>query len=191
MRCNLDIESKRLKKLHSDVLEILTPGGVWLAGGSLRTVIDPTHDVADYDLFFANARLAEGVVKQLEIMGWTVVWQCPKGELTTLKDEDDTKIQCITKRYYRTMSELIHSFDFTVCMAAYDGEVFEFDPRFIRHVKRKRLSINAVTFPVATINRIYKYRARDFVMYEQDVVDLVCQINEMTLSADNMALYVD
>jgi hypothetical protein len=68
---------------------------VWLAGGSLRTLIDPKEEVSDYDLFFKNqeyfdrdsALINKGLVRfvkqKLTNLGFKLTFECPEGKLYT------------------------------------------------------------------------------------------------------------
>jgi hypothetical protein len=89
------------------------------------------------------------------------------------------------------MEQLISTFDFTLCMAAYDGSQIVLDRRFLKHNKYGRLGINTVTYPVATINRIHKYRNKGFTMYEADLVELVAQISNQSFDSERLMLYID
>ena len=109
-----------LDELNQDVLSIIKDGVV-LAGGALRSLVDPDDTPQDYDLFFTDTSKIEYVKGCLLCKGYSKVFECPEGKLTTFKNED-TKVQLINKREYTDCSDIISSFDITACCAAYDGE---------------------------------------------------------------------
>jgi hypothetical protein len=172
------------------VHNLIQPNRVWVAGGALRTMVDPTEEVADYDLFFSSAEDAAATINYLKQHGWKLVFECPRGELYTFKVRG-IKAQCITKHYYTSAEALLDSFDFTVCQAAYDGQTLTLTKDFIRSVQQKRLILNKVTYPVATINRLMKYKAKGYVVTEKLLVDLVTDIAGKQFDDNQMALYID
>lgn len=172
--------------------DILNTEGVYLAGGFLRTLVDPQDEIQDIDIFFRNKQIAEKFKQEMIDNGYSLIFSCPKGELFSFRDENDTKIQLITKFYYEDVDQLINSFDITACcVATEDGVNLVKHRRFIFDVLNKRLNINKVTFPVATLSRIMKYKDKGFTMSGKASTEYVTQVNMMTLDETNMALYVD
>ena len=118
------------------------------------------------------------------------MFECPKKELFTYKRRG-VKIQCIAKQFYRDALELLDSFDFTVCQATYDGVRVVLTHDMIRSVKSKELAINRITYPVASINRLFKYRERGYKVTEQTLVEMVQQISGQQFDDEKLALYID
>lgn len=172
------------------VSECLIADRVWLAGGALRTLIRPTDEIADYDLFFKSPTDATIVMDWLKSDGWKLVFECPKKELYTYKRRG-VKTQCITKHYYPTVYELLDSFDFTVCQAAIDSKNLYFSRNWLSSIRKQKLMINKVTYPVATINRMMKYRAKGYRVDEHMLIDLVNEISNRQFEQDQLAMYVD
>lgn len=172
------------------VQHLLGGGSVWLAGGALRTMLDPTEPVSDYDLFFKNEEGLRQTRQKIESDGWRLVFKCPKGELFTYK-KFGIKLQCVAKRFYHDIEHLLDSFDFTVCQGATDGWHFYTTSSMIKSVKTKRLEVHLITYPVATINRLYKYRQKGYFVPEQTYVDLVMQIANRSFDGEELALYID
>lgn len=44
---------------------LLYTRGIWLAGGALQTLVDPSETINDYDLFFQNGGAAESARNKL------------------------------------------------------------------------------------------------------------------------------
>ena len=93
-------------------------------------------------------------------------FECPEGKLTTFQHNSLGKIQLINARTYESIEELFRVFDFHVCQFALYRENFETklatNRLAIRSVKKKVLTLNNVTYPVATMNRLYKYQQYGF-----------------------------
>lgn len=143
-----------------------------LAGGALRSYYTG-KEPNDYDFFFTNPEAKELLENKLINIGGRVAFRCPLGELVTIK-LDDVKVQLVSIRYYIDKIDLINSFDFTICMAANDGN-FYYSQDFLNDIDKKELIINRCEYPVATINRLYKYKAYGYNIQNalKDVIERV------------------
>lgn len=203
-KADMTRDNKRLSRLDyldTRVLHILNSvlaKNVVLAGGALQTMFNPDIEVNDYDLFFLedekNSTFTEDVAwveEMLEYYKFECVFRCPRGDLTTWKS-GNTKVQLITKFRYSGVMQLIYSFDFRCAMIALNQLELHFMMGSVKDTIKKRLTIMDVTFPVATLNRIMKYKYnKGFEVNAQAMMDYVYFINEMELDDDNMVLYVD
>lgn len=185
--------------------------GVYLAGGSLRNFLGGDDVIQDIDLFFRDK---EALEKAMKIMGmhsgsddgcWYEAFRCPAGELITYKsvidktDEDKTpedyknqrKVQFITKSFYESPEQLINTFDFIPTCACIYGGVLYTHPDWVRHVKKRKLGLHFVSYPVATLNRLLKYSYKGYHIPSDTLLGLVIQINENEFDANRLALYVD
>lgn len=189
-----NIKQKKFQhiKRFLDLKLLFRTGSVYLAGGALQTLVNPSIKVNDYDLFFKDAEYAK-IAKALleEVHKATKIFECPRGELTTYSVKG-LKIQLITKFYYNSMEDLINTFDFRAAMFAYDGETLVTTRSAIRDTKKKQITINAIQFPVATLNRMIKYAARKKFHITPDAMrDFVMIVNLSRYDVDDMELYID
>lgn len=186
------------------VNSILKEKGIWLAGGALRTLFSEKETIADFDIFFKNKRNLTQAKEDLKALGFKQVFACPKGELFTftknhdfdmqnmkLYDTPGLKVQCIAKRFYNDADDLINSFDFTACMAAYDSRTLVLDKRMISSVKTKVLELNHLEYPVASLNRMMKYKEKGYAIPEKTLVSIVQEISGKYFNAKQLALYID
>lgn len=178
-----------LDDLNPDVLDIIG-NGVVLAGGALRFLVDPEDTPQDYDLFFTDTSKIDSVKAKLLRKGYTKVFECHEGKLTTFKDED-IKVQLINKRDYSSCEDIISSFDITACCAAYDGEQFYKHNRFVFDNLNKLINLNAIEYPMATMKRIAKYSQKGFRLTTQATEDFVTYCNQVELTDDNKVFYID
>src|SRR5690606_3144507 len=68
-------------------------------------------------------------------------------------------------KYFNTAQDIFNSFDFTVCMGAFDFETeeFIFHPDFFKHNSQRYLKFNTGTdFPVMSLLRVDKYRQKGY-----------------------------
>lgn len=164
---------------------------VMVGGGVFRHLVDPTDKICDIDVFFKSLNKLQDTKDVLTNEGFVEVFACPKGELFTYKNEDGFKIQLITKFIYPDIDTLIGSFDITACCAAYDGKNFVAHQRFVFDVLNKRINLNAITYPVATLNRITKYVQKGYALTPDANLKFIEYVNSVVLDEDNMVYYVD
>lgn len=175
-------------QIDSDIVKLIDSysGKLFLAGGCWRKPFDGIQ-IDDYDIFFSTLGILElpNVISHLEDIGFNKVFECPLGELYTFKD-GDTKVQLITKFRYESMEDLISTFDITAACCGYDGTQFHFDEMFRQDCENKEIGLNRVTFPVATMKRINKYRDKGYMVPNTTLEHLVQEI--VRISGGDMSL---
>lgn len=139
-----------------------------LAGGAIRAMItDETPN--DLDLFIVgdDPMLKAQILDFLDEK-YDRIFTCPEGFLTSFKGKGmvNQKIQLITPMIYTDVEHLLSTFDLSPCVAAYDGEYVYLEKAFIRDVKKKNCRLVNLTFPLATMNRIHKYRSYGYKVHE-------------------------
>lgn len=142
----------------------LTSKGPWLAGGALRRTILGQEPESDFDFFFRDADQLASFVEHLENEGCTKVRETQhhvhyRGPIGGGVDRD---IQCIRFAFYGSAEEVIDSFDFTLCMFAFDGETLTAGEFSLWDLGRGRLAVHKITYPVATMRRLIKYTSQGF-----------------------------
>lgn len=181
---------ENLDVLDSSILSLLR-GGVVLAGGALRALVDTSEEIMDYDLFVLDQGVIPKLKADLEDIGYKLVFECPKGQLYTYKNSEGTKVQIINKRPYRDCEDLIASFDITACCAAYDGNTFYTHDRFVFDNLNKLINLNKVEYPNATLRRIVKYSNKGFKLSNAACTTFTTTVNSMILTEDNSEFYID
>lgn len=181
---------ENLDVLDSSILSLLG-GGVVLAGGALRALVDTSEEIIDYDLFVLDQGVISKLKADLEDIGYKLVFECPKGQLYTYKNSEGTKVQIINKRPYRDCEDLIASFDITACCAAYDGNTFYTHDRFVFDNLNKLINLNKVEYPNATLRRIVKYSNKGFKLSNTACTTFTATVNGMILTEDNSEFYID
>jgi len=182
------VSERKSRKVDSRILDICS-NEIILGGGAVRSMITG-EPISDYDLFFTGNKAVDVTKRYLVDCDFVKVFECPLGELTTYIN-GNVKVQLITKMFYTDPSHLVNSFDFTVTMFAWDGDKIYTCRRAIKDTRKKNLGINEVTFPVATINRIHKYRNKGYRFTEEFGKDLVIEINRGAFDETQLSLYVD
>lgn len=203
MKIIKNIKQEKLNKLDKIALDLCNIPGVYLAGGCFRKLVNDSDTILDYDFFFANPNAISDIKHKLENLGAQLIFSCPAGELFTyyltipkkwykiFGNDRKIKIQLITKRFYSSLSELLSTFDFTVTCFGYDCKQFICHEKYVQHVKKKKLHINKLEYPVATLNRCYKYKDKGYFIGDvlKEIVELVWDRNENII--DYGLLYLD
>ena len=206
-----EIKDERFEGIYDYTDELIDEfiylSGVYIAGGCLRNLLGGDDIVADIDIFFRDS---ESLKKTIDLMSWyDETWyeafRCPAGELITYKTvidrakEDITKedyknqrkIQFITRNFYSSPKELINSFDFVpTCACLYENILYT-HPNWVKSVRKKVLNTHFMSYPVASIFRMMKYKDKGYIVPSESVIEMVTQINEAELDEGRLALYID
>lgn len=164
------------------ILEILPKcnvNGPWVAGGSLlRTYTGMPLD-SDIDLFFSSESMMQEYVNNI-IQGSMFGKYTTKDYIVTEWHQSltvsylnrDWKIQCVSFVYFKDIVELFSSFDFNICMWAYDGENVHTCETTVDAVNSKTIKINKINYPSVTLKRLVKYMRQGYNISDEDVVAL-------------------
>lgn len=170
--------------------------GCYLAGGAIRSIVDNTP-IQDYDLFFTDKETRDKVEKEIGIE--SAYFRCPNDKLISMR-KYGVKIQLCSPLYYPTASALLNSFDLTAsCFVVQCHKVTSWmlimHPDTLADIAYKRIKLNNVTYPIATINRIHKYRQKGYTITDDVWKDLLTRIRGLSQEdfedPDKMALYID
>ena len=165
---------KRYNSLSENIQMMVRNTFPWLvlAGGSLRTVFDDKDQINDYDLFILGNE-GEVIDKKIELVNYLkneyqykVIFDCPKGELKTFKC-GNIKVQIITleNTFYSDVFELLDSFDINASRIALQENDLYFSKKAIGDIKNKKVTLHKLTYPSATLNRMFKYKQKGYNIY--------------------------
>lgn len=139
--------------------------GAWIGGGAIRrTLIGQALD-SDFDFFFRSKDHFDEWLNNK-----------PSGMSVTRETQHhvqlegiigDSKIPIVVQgihfQYYpEGAPTIIDSFDYTITQFALSGKSLYTTDMALWDLGRKRLSINKVTYPVATMRRMLKYTRQGF-----------------------------
>ena len=173
------------------IIEILpkcSPTGPWIAGGALlRTYTGQPLD-SDVDVFFQNKEQCDrfittitsgaygGSMEDRKKNQYTVETRFSNQWHTTITMNymgRDWKIQCITFVFFKTINELFESFDFDVCMMAYDGNELYVNNTTFDAIENKMVKLMKINYPSITLKRLVKYMRQGYNVDDADVTMLV------------------
>lgn len=187
--------------------------GVYLGGGCLRNLLGGDDEIADIDLFFKDEVALKSAMDVMDkYQGseegcWYKAFQCPAKELITYKSaieclmygekatENDykkqRKVQFITKSFYPSPVDLISTFDFVpTCACLYKGVLYTHKD-WVRHVSKRTLGLNFISYPVASVFRMMRYEKKGYRVLSDTVLGMVLDINRGDFEGDRLALYID
>jgi hypothetical protein len=173
--------------------------GPWLAGGAVRRSVLGLSDEGDFDLFFKNEEQLNAVIDALDIAN-------TDSKMTTISKTEDVdtilwetsgdiphtyKIQLIYKRTYGSLTDLLDSFDFTVCQFAYAGDKIYAGQYSLWDLGRKRLAVHRITFPVSSVRRMIKYGNQGFYVCNGAITAILNTVVQQPDLLDTRWTYVD
>lgn len=176
-----------------------TPEGPWIAGGSVRRMItDGKMGDGDVDYFFkSQAQFHEFCMKIRTEPTFKILDEKvnPNNQQWTLKvpaSLSEVKVQAINFDYFENVERLLANFDFTVCQFAYDGTNLHCGDFALWDLARKRIVINNVRFPIATLRHMLKYNRQGFFACGGALTDFIRKSVEMGPQAyDDKYKYID
>lgn len=170
-----------------EILPKCTSQGPWLAGGALlRTYTGKPLD-SDVDVFFQNKEQLEQYIADLSLKSYKGPAEDRKSNHYTVKDmivsewhttitvnymDRDWKIQCVSFVYFKDVGELFDSFDFDVCMLAYDGTEVFVSPTTFDAIANKKTKLVKINYPSVTLKRLVKYMRHGYDVDDSDVMAL-------------------
>lgn len=171
---------------------------VVLAGGSLRTFVDPKEKIQDFDLFFLGEEIKsikDKLEKDILESGGKKIYQCKEDELRSFEIHG-MKIQLISikDKKYKSVEDILNSFDINASRFAlqtgYYNLRLSFSKESIQDVKKKHITINKVTYPVSTLKRIAKYKEKGYKI-TLAAKEFVSQVSKNSLDMDLDMVYID
>lgn len=155
-------------------------GGI-IAGGALTAVFSGGR-INDLDVFFQDAEQfnkARCIVQELP---------------SDLKFQTDVALSYLCtgvpvqliKKVFGNRHEVLRSFDFTVCMGAYEynNNVIDLHERFLYDLANRNLVFNInAQYPIASMWRVRKYLARGFKIPAVELIKLALSIHRLTINS--------
>jgi hypothetical protein len=109
-------------------------------------------------------------------------------------DNVPCEVQLVGIGLYPTISHLIDSFDYTICMLGIDSKdgIMFVGNRTLYDIGSKKLCVNKITYPIASMRRIIKYVKYGYYMCPLEMAEFLKQSQSIDLSIEsNLLLYID
>ena len=174
-------KKKLLNSLNEDILELLKNEQCIIAGGSITSLFT-RNEINDIDIYF---RSKESLINALkEIKGQSTIMAFTDKATMFVKDSSEYAYQFIHFKFFDNPQEIFDTFDFTVCMGAYDfkAEDFIFHPSFLTHNSQRLLKVNDKTaYPIMTALRVQKYLDKGYTISKPEFIKIMLVINQLNI----------
>lgn len=178
---NYEFEKKKLKAyLGNDIYDSLKVYDCIIAGGMITSLFCNT-DINDVDVYF---RSMEDLDRFLKECVRNNKWILSKTDKALLINWHGVKVQLIYFNTFNNIQDLFNTFDYTVCMGAYDFKTEEFilQEDFLKHNAQKILKFNSKTaYPLVSAFRIDKYKTKGYTISKDEFmrIMLTCTLLEI------------
>lgn len=164
---DLTFEKNKLKAyLGDDLYNYLKKSKAIIAGGMISSLFT-NKEINDVDVYFRDYNSLYLFADQT-LSGNHVVSHTHKATQFIKKYLDNQiLVQIIHYRTYEKVEDIFDTYDFTVCMGAYDFEIEEFilHPEFLKHNSQRILRFNSNTsYPLISAIRTQKYENKGYVI---------------------------
>lgn len=169
------------KALHDP--EILIPG-CYLAGGAILSLVT-NQEINDYDFYPKTGTKLFDIIYYLLIEEEMVLINESDKALTFKSKNVKTYsgnrmiVQIIKFQTYNSPDEVFSTFDYTVCMGAYDCDTkeFAFHESFYPDIAAKRINYNVDTnYPYASLARLKKYQEKGYSVSKSEMIKIAMSI---------------
>lgn len=175
---------KNYSELWNVVQWLPKPHNFFVAGGAIRrTISGESLKEGDIDLFFRTDKDRQKYEIELsERKDFKLI--ADKEHVSTYEhvhNKDKYEVQLIKIGYYTDASSLLDSFDYTVAQFAMDPNIPEFyaGDFSLYDLGRKRLAVNKITYPVASLRRLIKYTSQGYYACNGCLQEYVNELREI------------
>lgn len=151
-----------------------------VAGGTITSLFSG-NEINDIDIYFKRKDDALNFVTEVINTEWIISLT----DKAVLFRYNGIECQVIFFDYFKTADDIFNSFDFTVCMGAFDFEKEEFilHDNFLKHNSQRILKFNKNTsFPIISALRVQKYENKGYKISKPEFLRIVLTINQLEIN---------
>lgn len=181
-------ESRILKGLDSDVIEIFKKYNCCVAGGTVVSVFN-NSTINDYDIYSDDIKKTTEIVEELKKVGFELMVVSKNSYSLQRKKDKETsrsklKVQIIKYEKFcnSDIAKTLEYFDFNCCMGAYNfkDRQFYLDEYFLSDNIEKKLRFNIGTeYPICSLYRTLKYQKRGYILPGIEIIKIALAINNL------------
>lgn len=170
---NYEFEKRKLKAYIGDNLYTdLKEYNCFIAGGTITSLFC-NKDINDIDVYFRSKKdLAEFMYNNIEYGKWILA----KTDKALLVKYGNIEVQLIWFDTFEDANAIFNTFDFTVCMGAFDFKTEEFvlHKDFLQHNAQRILRYNSKTaYPIVSALRVDKYKEKGYTISKPEYMRVV------------------
>lgn len=173
-------KNKLYDLIGKDMVETLKEYKCIVAGGSITSLFT-RHEINDIDIYFKDNDSIIKALQGLEDDGEYILSSTNKA---VLFKEKETLFQYIHFRAFENTEDIFNTFDFTVCMGAFDFETEEFilHEDFLKDNSQRMLRFNPNTaFPIMSALRVEKYKNKGYEISKMEFIKILLTINNLQI----------
>ncbi|WP_029517951.1 hypothetical protein [Paenibacillus polymyxa] len=169
--------------LGSHLVKTLKEHEVFIAGGTVTSLFSG-NPINDIDLYFrSEASLVELVERIYEDSS---DWVHALTKKALLVKVDDKEVQLIHFKYFENAEQIFDSFDFTICMGAFDFKTEEFilHNDFLKHNAQRQIRFNKDTaFPIVSLLRVQKYKDKGYYISKPEFLRIALRCMDLEIDS--------
>lgn len=172
-------KKKLINYLGKNLYESLKKYQCIVAGGTITSLFT-NREINDIDIYFKSPKqLEEFLMGDME--GEWIIAHTDKALLFRYEKID---VQAIYFKYFQSAEEIFDTFDFTVCMGAYDFEKDQFvlHKDFLKHNAQRILKFNQNTaYPIVSSLRVDKYKKKGYSISKAEYIRIMLTILKLDI----------
>jgi antitoxin component HigA of HigAB toxin-antitoxin module len=165
-------KKKLLNYVNDGILEMMVKHNALIAGGTITSLFT-RKEINDIDIYFGSRKEMAAFVEDIVDYGAWIMSYTKKAVMFVYGNKE---YQAIIFEEFETTDQLFDTFDFTVCMGAFDvnTEQFVLHRDFLQHNSQRLLKFNPKTaFPIISALRVQKYENRGYYISKPDYVNII------------------
>ncbi|MGL5329972.1 MAG: hypothetical protein ACRDD7_11935 [Peptostreptococcaceae bacterium] len=179
---NYEFEKRKLEAyIGKELYRDLKNYNCFIAGGTITSLFC-NRDINDIDVYFRSKKdLAEFMYDNIEYGKWILA----KTNKALLVKYKDIEVQLVWFDTFETAEEIFDTFDYTVCMGAFDFKTEEFilHKDFLQHNSQRILKYNSKTaYPIVSALRVDKYKEKGYTISKPEYMRVIMSC--MVLNVD-------
>ncbi len=189
------VEQKKLESLLDvSVWELLAENNAIVAGGAITSLFC-NREINDIDVYFRSKHdlvkvLAaiynvEDIADNVDMEAFSV-HVSGLSQRTIVCTHRNQMIQFMTFKYFPEVQDIFDTFDFTVCMGAFDCKTKDFTlhPDFFKHNSQRYLKFNSGTaYPLMSLMRVDKYRDKGYDISKAELLRVLFACMDLNLTS--------
>jgi hypothetical protein len=169
MSTNYEFQKRKLYNyLGKGLVETFKNGNVIIAGGCINSIFT-NKDINDIDVYFRSDDDLVDVVADVYDSNWILAHT----KKATLFKKGEKLVQLIHFKRFKNAQEIFDTFDFTVCMGAFDFKTEEFilHDDFLLDNIQGILNFNSNTdYPIMSMLRVDKYKNKGYNISKSEFI---------------------
>lgn len=166
----------------------------YLGGGAVRRTLIKQPLDSDFDWFFKDVSGKDAFVENAKAKGMRVTKET-KHHTQLEGTLEGSALPVVVQAIHFTYGDIQHfldNFDYTISQFMYDGEYMYTTTYALWDLGRRKLALNKVTYPVATMRRMLKYTNQGFTACSGCMADLIKMTIESPTALGELDIeYVD